>query len=60
MFGGGALIVLNYKNATGAVEVGGSPPAPGPAGRGRGRGSRGRRQPLKNRLEERFRRRYDQ
>jgi hypothetical protein len=58
MFGGGALIVLNYKNATGAVEVGGGPTAPGPAGRGRG--SRGRRQPLKNRLEERFRRRYDQ
>jgi hypothetical protein len=60
MFGGGALIVLNYKNATGAAEVGSGPAAPGPAGRGRTRGARGSRQPLKNRLEERFRRRYDQ
>ena len=59
MFGGGALLVLNYKSATGAVE-GGSGPAAGPAARGRGRGARARRQPLKNRLEERFRRRYDQ
>nr|WP_221203338.1 DUF3040 domain-containing protein [Modestobacter versicolor] len=61
-FGGAALVVLNYKNATGAVEAGA---APGPAGRpGPGRGGKGsskaRRQPLKNRLEERFRRRYDQ
>jgi hypothetical protein len=62
-FGGAALIVLNYKSATGAVEPGA---APGPAGRpgpGRGKGAKGakgRRQPLKNRLEERFRRRYDQ
>jgi hypothetical protein len=62
MFGGGALVALNYKAATGGVEQGSGPatgPA-GPAGKGRGRGSRGRRQPLKNRLEERFRRRYDQ
>jgi hypothetical protein len=59
MFGGGALLVLNSKSATGAVE-GGSGPAAGPAARGRGRGARARRQPLKNRLEERFRRRYDQ
>ncbi len=60
-FGGAALVVLNYKNATGAVEAGA--PAAGPAGRpGRGGkgSSRARRQPLKNRLEERFRRRYDQ
>jgi DUF3040 family protein len=63
-FGGLALTVLNYRSATGVVEVG--PGAPGgstAAGRG-GRGGRGggkaRRQPLKNRLEERFRRRYDQ
>ena len=38
--------------------------APGPVGRpsaGRGRrGAKSARQPLKNRLEERFRRRYDQ
>jgi DUF3040 family protein len=59
-FGGLALAVLNYKSATGAVESGptGSAPSSSP-----GRGSRGgkpRRQPLKNRLEERFRRRYDQ
>ncbi len=61
-FGGAALAVLNYKVATGAVE---SDPAP-PGGRGAagpartGRGNRGGRQPLKSRLEERFRRRYDQ
>ncbi|WP_448623865.1 DUF3040 domain-containing protein [Geodermatophilus sp. URMC 64] len=60
MFGGAALGVLNYKSATGAVEAGA--PASGgrgPAG-GRGKGGRRGRQPLKNRLEERFRRRYDQ
>ena len=55
MFGGAALGVLNYRSATGAVDSG----ATG-AARGRGRGGRPRRQPLKNRLEERFRRRYDQ
>jgi hypothetical protein len=61
-FGGAALAVLHYKVATGTVESG---PAPA-GGRGRsvpGRGPRGGRigrQPLKNRLEERFRRRYDQ
>ena len=58
MFGGAALGVLNYRSATGVVEA-------GPAGaRGgstaRGRGGKPRKQPLKNRLEERFRRRYDQ
>jgi hypothetical protein len=59
-FGGLALVVLNYKAATGAVETG---TVPGPAGRpgtGRGKGPKAHRQPLKNRLEERFRRRYDQ
>ncbi len=57
MFGGAALGVLNYKAATGAV-----PGATGGAARpgGKGRGGKPRRQPLKNRLEERFRRRYDQ
>ncbi len=61
MFGGGALVGLTYKSATGVVEAG-SGPAAGPAtGRApRGRGGRARRQPLKTRLEERFRRRYDQ
>ncbi len=60
MFSGGALVVLNYTNATGAVETGGGPIG-GPAGPARGgRGKAVRRQPLKNRLEERFRRRYDQ
>ena len=62
-FGGLALGVLNYKGATGAVEAGSAPAGSsrGPAGAGRpGRGGRGGRQPLKNRLEERFRRRYDQ
>jgi hypothetical protein len=60
MFGGAVLGILNYKAATGAVQPG---TAPGPAGRpgvGRGKGPKARRQPLKNRLEERFRRRYDQ
>ena len=60
MFGGLALGVLNYKGATGAVDVVSGPGAPTrPAGRG-GRPGKTRRQPLKDRLEERFRRRYDQ
>ena len=62
-FGGIALAVLNYKTATGAVETGSSAPGTGrgPATAGKsGRGGRVGRQPLKNRLEERFRRRYDQ
>ena len=61
-FGGLALAVLNYKVATGAVESGPAPTSGrGPSGPARGsRGSRGGRQPLKSRLEERFRRRYDQ
>ena len=63
-FGGLALTVLNYRSATGVVEAGpGVPPGGGATasrgGRGRG-GGKVRRQPLKNRLEERFRRRYDQ
>ncbi|MGY1618081.1 DUF3040 domain-containing protein [Geodermatophilus sp. SYSU D00691] len=58
MFGGAALGVLNYKSATGAVEAG-APGAAGPRG-ATGRKGRPRKQPLKNRLEERFRRRYDQ
>jgi hypothetical protein len=57
-FGGLTLAVLNYKNATGVAEAGASGPAAGPASRGRG--GKPRRQPLKSRLEERFRRRYDQ
>ena len=60
MFGGGVLVVLNYNAASGAVEAGAAPTT-GPARSGRGgRAPRARRQPLKNRLEERFRRRYDQ
>jgi hypothetical protein len=56
-FGGVTLGVLNYRSATGAVEAAG--PA-GPRGSSAaGRGGRAR-QPMKNRLEERFRRRYDQ
>jgi hypothetical protein len=61
-FGGLTLGVLNYKAATGAVEAGSSPGGPrgsSPSGRA-GRGGRIGRQPLKSRLEERFRRRYDQ
>jgi hypothetical protein len=59
MFGGVILGVLNYKSATGAVEPGAAagPAGARPAGR---KGGRAKRQPLKNRLEERFRRRYDQ
>jgi len=60
-FAGLALGVLNYKTATGAVETGSAAGGRGPAASGRsGRGNRAGRQPLKNRLEERFRRRYDQ
>jgi Protein of unknown function (DUF3040) len=55
--GGPILIVLNYKNATGAPEAGAAPAGSRPA---TGRKGRARRQPLKTRLEERFRRRYDQ
>ncbi len=58
-FGGVALGVFNYKAATGAVEAGGATSGPSAPGRP-GRGGRVGRQPLKNRLEERFRRRYDQ
>jgi hypothetical protein len=63
MFGGAALAVFNYKAATGAVEAGSGPAGTRgtPAASGRsGRSRRAGRQPLKNRLEERFRRRYDQ
>jgi Protein of unknown function (DUF3040) len=56
MFAGLTLGVLNYKAATGAVESGTPSGGKGPSGRGRG----ARKPPLKNRLEERFRRRYDQ
>ncbi len=61
-FGGAALAVLHYKSATGAVETGPAPASGrGPGGPARGgRGGRSSRQPLKSRLEERFRRRYDQ
>jgi hypothetical protein len=61
-FGGVILGVLNYKVATGAVEAPSTPAGPrGASAAGRGpRGNRIGRQPLKSRLEERFRRRYDQ
>lgn len=59
MLGGAALGVLNYQAATGAVEA--SAPANGGAQPASGRGkAKARSQPLKDRLEERFRRRYDQ
>jgi hypothetical protein len=62
MFGGLAFAVLNYKAATGVVEAGSAPAGTrGPSAPGRsGRGGRAGRPPLKTRLEERFRRRYDQ
>ncbi len=62
-FGGVVLGVFNYKSASGAVEAGSTPSSGGrgPSTGGRaGRAGRTGRQPLKNRLEERFRRRYDQ
>ena len=61
-FGGVVLGVLNYKVATGVVEAPSTPSGPhGATAPGRGsRGNRIGRQPLKSRLEERFRRRYDQ
>jgi len=58
-FAGVGLVVLNYQAATGAVEVGpagGGRPGPG----GSSRVGKASRPPMKNRLEERFRRRYDQ
>ncbi|MCW2535804.1 MAG: putative transrane protein [Modestobacter sp.] len=61
MFGGVALGVLNYKAATGAIEAAPAPGAgPRPDSRSSTKAGKGRRQPLKDRLEERFRRRYDQ
>jgi hypothetical protein len=59
-FGGVTLGVLNYKAATGAVEAGAAPGVAGRPAAGGARAAKARRQPLKNRLEERFRRRYDQ
>ena len=59
-FGGVILGVFHYKTATGAVEAPSSGSARGSAPTGRAGRGRGSRQPLKNRLEERFRRRYDQ
>jgi hypothetical protein len=61
-FAGVALGVFSYKAATGAVEAGGGPVSgrgSSPVGRS-GKGGHSGRQPLKSRLEERFRRRYDQ
>ena len=61
MLGGATLGVLNYAAATGAVESGPAPATGGAsAASGRGKAAKARRQPLKDRLEERFRRRYDQ
>ncbi len=59
-FGGLALGVLNYQAATGAVENGPTAAGPGGATTARGKPGKARRQPMKDRLEERFRRRYDQ
>jgi hypothetical protein len=59
MFGGAILGVLNYKAATGAVETGtGTQGGRGTGVPGKGKAGR-KRQPLKTRLEERFRRRYE-
>ena len=55
MFAGGGYAVLNYKHLTG-----GSDPRGGEDGKAAGKASRPRKTPLKGRLEERFRRRYDE
>jgi hypothetical protein len=58
MLAGAVLGVLNYKHATGAAPAGqpqGGSGKPGVRG-----AAKPRKQPLKDRLEERFRRRYDQ
>ena len=55
-FGGLVLVVFNFRHAGGPSEPGAAGGAKGAAGRGR----RTKRVPLRNRLEERFRRRYDQ
>ena len=61
MLGGAVLVVLHYKAATGPVEAGPAPSGPSSGGRTGSRAAgKARRQPLKSRLEERFRRRYDQ
>lgn len=55
MFAGAGYAVLNYKQLSGAADmrpVDGKKPA--------GAGSKLRKSPLKSRLEERFRRRYDE
>jgi hypothetical protein len=61
MFAGLSLGLLNYRAATGAVQPGPVSGGSSAAGRpGSRAGGKQRRQPMKNRLEERFRRRYDQ
>ena len=59
-FAGAALGVLNYRSAGGVAESGMGPVTPPGGGASRAGRGRSRRQPLKSRLEERFRRRYDQ
>ncbi|MEI4271010.1 DUF3040 domain-containing protein [Klenkia sp. LSe6-5] len=58
MLAGAGLGVLNYKHATGAVPAGQN--GSGAATPGTRGAAKARKQPLKDRLEERFRRRYDQ
>lgn len=55
MFGGGGYAVVNYKHLSGGVsDVRAADATPAGASR------KQRRAPLKSRLEERFRRRYDE
>lgn len=55
MFAGAGYAAMNYTQLTGAVEAPGADAGKGPAPR-----RKAAKSPLKNRLEERFRRRYDE
>jgi len=55
MFAGAGYAVLNYKQLSGAADM-----RPVDASKPSGSTRRPRRSPLKSRLEERFRRRYDE
>jgi len=55
MFAGAGYAVLNYKQLSGVADIRNISPSSAPAARGKPR-----KVPLKTRLEERFRRRYDE
>lgn len=55
MFAGAGYAVVNYKQLSGAADIRGTSPGASPVGP-----RKPRKVPLKSRLEERFRRRYDE